>query len=409
MSCFRERGEKMGLFSKLFQNIKIKSADYYGYTSVSAPFSKDLYEQETVRAIIDCIATHAAKGNAQHVIVDSDGRIKEIKYNSIYAKLINHAPNTLMSGFDFKYKLITQLQCRNTAMAYIKWNINNKLPEYILPVDYSNFRIYRISGGNGYAVQFTDNLGEVFTLNADDVIFLRKFYNRYDVSGDGNSCIYNSLNMVKASDEGFIDSLAVANKVRGIHKHKKAMLDPNDIAESQRKFAERFEKAAKEGGIVSIDSQEEYIPLNISSYSANAAQMQTVRNNLFTYWRTPECIVRSDYTEQQGMAWYESVIDPIWIMMSQCFTNACFTGREKDVGNRIIFGGAFLTGTSYETRIKMLDAVREKGILTDNEERALIGYPPVEGGDVRHISLNYVEADKLSEYQELSGGDNNNE
>ena len=55
----------------------------------------------------------------------------------------------------------------------------------------------------------------------------------------------------------------------------------------------------------------------------------------------------------------------------------------------------------------MLEAVREKGTLTDNEERALIGYPPVEGGDVRHISLNYVNADKQEEYQGLSGGENN--
>lgn len=395
----------MGIFSKLFQNIKVKSTDYYGYSAGSAPFGKDLYEQETVRAIIDCIATHAAKAQVQHVIINSDGRIREIKHNSPYAKLLNQQPNTLMSGYDFKYKLITQLQCRNTAMAYIKWNGNE--PEYILPVNYSSFQIYRISDSNGYAVQFTDNNGEIFTLNTDDVVFLRKFYNQYDISGDGNSCIYNSLDMVKASDEGFIESLSVANKVRGVHKHKKAMLDPKDIEESQKRFSERFEKAARDGGIISIDSQEDYIPLNVSSYSANSAQMNTVRNNLFTYWRTSENIVKSDYTEQQGMAWYESVIDPIWEMMSEAFTNACFTQREKDVGNRLIFNGGFLMGTSYETRIKMLESVKEKGILTDNEERALIGYPPVEGGDVRHISLNYVNADKLSEYQELSGGDNN--
>lgn len=395
----------MGIFSKLFQNIKVKSADYYGYSAGSAPFGKDLYEQETVRAIIDCIATHAAKSQVQHVIINSDGRIKEIKHNSPYAKLLNQSPNQFMSGYDFKYKLITQLQCRNTAMAYIKWNGSE--PEYILPVNYSNFQIYRIAGSNGYAVQFTDNSGESFTLNTDDVVFLRKFYNQYDISGDGNSCIYNSLDMVKASDEGFIESLSVANKVRGVHKHKKAMLDMNDVEKSQKQFAERFEKAAKNGGIISIDSQEDYIPLNVSSYSANSAQMNTVRNNLFTYWRTSESIVKSDYTEQQGMAWYESVIDPICEMMSESFTNACFTKREKDVGNRLIFNSGFLTGTSYDTRIKMLEAVREKGTLTDNEERALIGYPPVEGGDVRHISLNYVNADKQEEYQGLSGGKNN--
>ena len=207
----------MGLFSKLFGYIKVRYV-FGGTAAKSAPFSRDAYEQEVVRAVIDCIATHTAKAEAMHVILDKDGRIKEIRRNSPYAKLLNQRPNPLMTGFDLKYKLITHVEANTTALCYIRWN--NALPEMIIPVQYNSFEICPIEGG-GYAVQFTDFEGMQRALNIEDVVILRKFFNSRDVGGDGNDPIYNTLDMMKASDEGLMQALSVSNKVRGLLKQKK--------------------------------------------------------------------------------------------------------------------------------------------------------------------------------------------
>lgn len=66
----------MGVFSGLMDAIRTKVFAYYGTATKSTPWSREVYEQETVRAIIDCIATHAAKAEAMHVVLDKDGRIK---------------------------------------------------------------------------------------------------------------------------------------------------------------------------------------------------------------------------------------------------------------------------------------------------------------------------------------------
>ena len=66
----------MGLLDKLFGFTKIRYV-YGGSSSRSAPFSQEAYEQEVVRAVIDCIATHAAKAEALHVIMDKDGRVRK--------------------------------------------------------------------------------------------------------------------------------------------------------------------------------------------------------------------------------------------------------------------------------------------------------------------------------------------
>ena len=127
----------MGVFSNFLDLFRPKVQTYFGAAGKSKPWTREVYEQETVRAIIDCIASNAAKSEALHVIVDKQGRIKEIKRSSQYAKLLNQQPNSLMCGFDLKYKLVAQLQDKTTAMAFIKWD--GLVPKAIIPVQYRNF------------------------------------------------------------------------------------------------------------------------------------------------------------------------------------------------------------------------------------------------------------------------------
>ena len=212
----------MGVFSALFGRFRPKMKLYFGLGGSSPGWNRDVYEQETVRAIIDCIASHAAKAEALHVVMDHNGRVKKIKRDSPYAKLLNQRPNSLMSGYDLKYKLVAQLEDKTTALAYIKWE--GTTPVAIIPISYQQFTFGEIAGG-GYAVMFTDDTdGREYTLNVEDVVILRKFYNRRTLAGDGNQPIYNTLAMVRASDEGLTEALTVANKVRGLLRQKKAML-----------------------------------------------------------------------------------------------------------------------------------------------------------------------------------------
>lgn len=387
----------MGVFSNFLDLFRPKVQTYFGAAGKSKPWTREVYEQETVRAIIDCIASNAAKSEALHVIVDKQGRIKEIKRSSQYAKLLNQQPNNLMCGFDLKYKLVAQLQDKTTAMAFIKWD--GLVPKAIIPVQYRNFEFYGIQGG-GYAVKFVDETdGQEYILNVEDVVILRKFYNHHPIAGDGNGPIYNTLSMIKASDEGLTEALTVANKVRGLLKQKKSMLAPEDVKKSTDDFVDRFQRAAKEGGIVGVDSMEDFTPLNVTPWSANAAQIREIRENLFYYWRINGDILKSDYNSEQWRAFYESVIEPILIQMGQAFTNACFTQREKDVGNRIIFTSSALINASTSEKVQLINATREIGLMTTNEQRELFSLPPVEDGDERVISLNYIKQSDMSKYQ----------
>lgn len=144
---------------------------------------------------------------------------------------------------------------------------------------------------------------------------------------------------------------------------------------------------------------EEYTPIQMQNYSASSTQMKEIANRIYTYLRTPEEIVQSKYSEHVGLAWYESKIEPMWQVFSEALTNACFTQREKDLGNRLVISGGVLMGTSFQTRINIVSQTMEIGLLTINEQRELLGYPPVEGGDIRQVSLNYINSDNQDAYQ----------
>lgn len=398
----------MGVFDKWFGSggffSKVRMRFVHTFGSRSTAFDRNAYEQATVRAIIDCIASHTAKAEALHVILDKDDRIQEIKRDSPFVKLLNQRPNEIMCGFDLKYKAVTQVENYTTALLYIDWGEMNgrDYPLAIYPVNYRSHEFLQLDGGD-WVVRFVDSTGEEYVLPLDDVIILRKFYNTRDIGGDGNDPVYDTLDLIKTAEEGMAEAVLVSNNVRGILKQKNHF-DDTDVQASAKKFADNMQAAAKGGGVVGMDLTEEYIPVKADTYSLNAAQMKEIRDGLYRYWRISENVLKSDYTEGQWQAFFEAVIEPRLIQMGQAFTNACFTPMERAQGHRIIFFSSALMHASNQTKTSIILATKEAGLFTVNEQRAMFGYPPVKGGDKRESTLNYVDAEKKDQYQGLTPG-----
>ncbi|CDA69367.1 hK97 family phage portal protein [Clostridium sp. CAG:510] len=394
----------MGLFDKFFKKIKVKWSSFFGYQNTSAPFDKEAWYHDTFRATVDAIATHASKGQFKAVKLNQFGKVEKTFENDKMVRLLNIRPNNVMTATEFKYRMVAALETKTTAVAYIRWD--GLQPEAVYPVDFTSYEFREITGG-GIAIVVTDQEGQEHPFDLKDCVVIRKFYNDRLASGDGNDPIYKVLDMSKASDEGFINALTVANKIRGMVKNKKSMLDPVDVEKNQEQFAKRFENAAQNGGIISVDSMEDFKELNLTPWAANSTQMKEINNRIFSYLRTSEKIVQNTYTEQEGMAWYEGKIEPIWQMLAEAFTTAYFSKHEIECGNRLIISGGILMGSSIETRVRVLEATKETGELTTNERRELLGFAPVADGDDRQVSLNFVKAKDQSKYQKGEETDGN--
>ena len=153
------------------------------------------------------------------------------------------------------------------------------------------------------------------------------------------------------------------------------------------------------GGIAALDSKAEYIPVDIEPKMVNAAQMKELRDAVFRYYGVSETIIKGDYTEDQWAAFYESTLEPLAVQLGLEFTSKLFTQRELGHGNEILFEANRLQYTSVNTKVVMIEKLLPFGLLTINEAREIFNLAPVEGGDKRLVSLNYVSADKQDLYR----------
>lgn len=87
------------------------------------------------------------------------------------------------------------------------------------------------------------------------------------------------------------------------------------------------------------------------------------------------------------------------IQLGYEFTFKLLTPREIGYGNKIEFTANLLQYATLQTRDAIGGNMFDRGAMTINEYRALMYYGPVDDGDVRMVSLNYVKAGDQSLYQ----------
>ena len=110
-------------------------------------------------------------------------------------------------------------------------------------------------------------------------------------------------------------------------------------------------------------------------------------------------MISGDFTDEQYQAFYEKVLEPLVIGLGQAFSKTCFTDRELDVGNEIIFYQREMMYLSTNAKLNLLKTAGEQGLLSDNQKLALLGYPPIPGGERRTQSLNYIDTSLVNAYQ----------
>lgn len=390
----------MSIFTDFINRFRGKTIWIGGAGAYSVPKNRAIEETDMCSAILDTNATHIARGRVLHVVKDRDGRVRERKWSSEYTKLFAR-PNRMMSGKDFLYAMAWQLQLTNTALAWVKWDARMR-PVEVWPLIYLQFELRKTETG-GYVVLIHESDGKDLVVDTEDLIVLRRRYTGEGFAGGSNHQVTDVIRMTDTIDEALMQAAQISNKIHGFLKHKNSMLAPESTKDSQESFAKRMKAASENGGIIALDGTEDYTPLNVSTWTTTAAQQEAVLRRLYTFWRTPEEVVKNTANEQTMQNYYNSVVEPVWEIMEAAFTKALFTDREQDFGNTIVVYSGAATGASWQTKLLILNSTKEVGELTVNERRELIGYGPVEDGDDRLVSLNFIKSTDQSKYQ--TGGE----
>ena len=368
-----------------------------GYTPVFTPWACKPYEADVVRSAVDAIARNAAKLKAKHIrregnsIVHVGGQIE---------KLLTIRPNPNTNAYDFFYKLVTTLMLDNNAFAYPVWDGSNLVA--IWPVNCTMAEFLEDASQTIY-VKFHFADGGSVVLPYSDVIHLRRHFYDNDLLGDISKPINAVLEAIHTTNEGLAQAVKTSAYLRGILKYQ-GMLKEEDIKANRDRFVKEYLGVQNSGGVAALDAKAEYIPLNNDPKVINAAQMKELRDAVYRYFGVNENIVMGRYNEDEWDAFYESTIEPIAVQMSLEFTSKLFTEREIGFGNEIVFESNRLQYASTRTKTTLISSLLPLGVLTINEIREILNLAPVEDGDKRLVSLNFVNAQLQDAYQ--LGNDN---
>lgn len=390
--------EKRGLLEKIFGSLPWQRKTYSqlrvlsGYTPIFSPWEGQPYQANVVRAAVDAVARNAAKLRARHI-----RRIQNeiIPVSSEIERLLTLRPNPHMSAYDFFYRLITTLLLDNNAFAYPVWDGGRLVA--IWPV---NPIITEFAEDEKKAIYVKWHFleGEPVVLPHSEVIHLRRHYYDNDVLGDTRKPINPILESIHTINQGLAQAVKTSASLRGIIKYQ-GILKDEDIKRNRERFVNEYLSIQNTGGVAALDAKADYIELKNQPTVVNAPQMKELRDAIYRYFGVNEKIVSGNYNEDEWNAFYEGTIEPLAVQMSQEFTAKLFSEREIGHGNEIIFESNRLQYASVTTKVAMVEKMMPMGLLTINEAREIFNLAPVEDGDKRLVSLNYVQADKQNLYQ----------
>lgn len=395
--------ERRSLFKLIFGNKqqgqqKIIREQYQMFNAYQTDFSTigpNVYDSNIARECIDTIATHAAKLIPKHIQGKMSNNIKgDINY------LVSQEPNPLMTKYDFLYRIISMLYTNNNAFIYLHYDEKGEMLKGLYPVLATNYSLYESETGMPI-VEFRFINGKTYALPYDQLIHLRRFYNRNDIYGEDNSILINPIETANTANEGIKNAVKLTNNLRGIIKHTNAMLKEKDIKESRDNFVKDFIEMGNGSGIAALDAKSEFQPLELKPVTLDKDQLEQVNYNIFDYFRINENIVRSKFTSEEWNAFFESVIEPLAIQMSDAFTVKIFTPEAIKKGHRIVFTANRLQYASLSDKTNMLKVVGSYGLVKKDEAREILDFGPLGGEEGEKIiqSLNNIDSKIANQYQ----------
>lgn len=339
-----------------------------GYNPIFTTINDDIYESKVARQCIDRIATNCAK-----LVPKTYHRGRHFTGDINY--LLEYEPNPIMTKYDFMYRLIAMLYTDSNAFVYIakdeKGNITGFYP--IL----STTSILLQDNENNIYLQFQFINGQTYTLPYQELIHIRLFYNRNDIYGQGNKLLKTDLQTVATASEGIKNSIQLTNNLKGVLKYQIAMLKDEDIKKNRDAFVKDFIQMADGDGIVALDSKADFETIDMKPITLDEAQLKQVNKNVFDYFGISENIINNNFTEDEWNAFYEGVIEPRAIQLSDEFTRKVFSERAIRDGYRIEFTANRMQYASLTTKTKLIHEIAQFGMITTDEAREIIDLPPL--------------------------------
>ena len=376
--------------------------------------AENIYESDAINNPIDRIATEVSKARVRS-IVEKEGQVKF--QDDDISRLFAYHPNPLQTTSDFLNALVWMRAKYANVFVYPQFTwITDKLGQkhkrfeafWILkPIE---FEVGTDESGNTWQIKFILTTGEEYILNYSDIIHLKWRRGTNLFRGGGNDFGYpetgdvtKSVNALNSTIEGLPKAITSSLQVKGVY-NVKSLLERARMDEQR----ENFEKHILDSnmGMIVTDLGGEFTPVNMQSPTIPEGLTKFMKESVTQRFGVSEEILNGDYTADQYDAFFKLCVEPFMTDFEQEMTEKCFTKREKEIGHKIRGYYNTLRYMSVNQKQEMSKIAFNTALMDINGVLDMFGLDPIEGGDRRLQSLNYVNAQNVDQYQADRVGSN---
>ncbi|MCM1104071.1 MAG: phage portal protein [Clostridium sp.] len=385
----------MGLIRDL---LNLRQAKFAPFFAVRGDYQANgnLADSDIVGAIANVIASNVGKLQPQIVRRTDAGLSVRNDYLSRILSL-RWSPET--DTYSALYKMASDLVYHSNAYAVIFYTPDFMRVQSIVPITASNVKIWEDENGVLLFRFRWDYDKKDYTLPYQSVIHVKSRFDKKRFMGSApDGQLKNTLELIDTTGEALRAAVRNSANLKGYLQYNN-FIDDEELKKKVKEFQDAYMSVANDGGIAGLDNSMSFHEVKQTTPNIPVIQSQYLRDNVYRYYNVNEKILTSSFTEAEWNSFYENVIEPISIQLSLEFTFKLLSERERGFGNKVIFTANRLQYATLQTRMTIGGALYDRGIITINELRELMYYEPIEGGDARMISLNYVNTDDQSLYQ----------
>lgn len=392
---------KHGTHRKIFGNkadARNGASNSVGYKTMteSAPaftsYDGKLFEQELTRAAIERFATACSKlGPELHGEALSSS--SKNKFNAY--------PNSTMTWSTFLQRIATIYEIDNTVFIVPSFAKDQRTITGIYPLVCSFAEVIQY-GGEPF-VKFHFATGDTKVIELEYVCIISKFQYSSEYFGEGN-CLDQTMQLIHAQAQAQKNAIESGAKIRFIAAVEGQMRE-EDMKKKRERFTEDNFTSENTGGLLLYDNTfRDLQQITPQSYVIDSAEMERIKDNVYTYFGINEDILKNKYSEDTWGAWYEGRVEPFAVKLGDALTKLLFTPTQQAHGNRISFSSNKLEYASNASKRNMVRDMIDRGVMTINEGREVLQMPPVPGGDTFVIRGEYINASSVSNRVSVDGG-----
>ena len=379
-----------------------------GFLPIYSQFGTNIYASDVVQQVLKCIVDEMKKLNPTHIRLN-DNYNDPTPVKSTVQDVLNN-PNAIMTTSEFLEKTIWLLLLNYNAFiipTYYTWEdpktgAERRYYEALYPINPTQVDFIESASGQLF-VKFWFWNGYTSTIPYDDVIHIKYNYsiNQYmggnEMGQPDHTALLGTLELNNQLLQGIAKAMNASYAVNGIVKYN-TLLDDGKTEMALKELENKLRNS--ESGFLPLDIKADFTPIEHKSELVDEGTLKFIDEKILRNWGVPLSILTGDYTKEQYAAFYQKVLEPIIVAVSQAFTKKMFTTRERAFGNKIELYPKDLIFMTMSQTLEMINILAPTGALYENEKRAALGLRPMpELEGKRYMSLNWVEADKAAQYQ----------